>query len=153
MIISQFYTSTKLVCLASLTVTTACTSSISFCFSSSSKCIYHLANRVFPARFWINMKRICSKKYIYSKTSDETTLNPLYSDDAWRHHPVNSGWCLKASFGHHQIDTMVMMIQLQVFTPYGVFSWSKNIFILSVNFYPLMMALILQFLYFYVYIK
>lgn len=52
-------TSTKLVCLASRTVTTACTSSISFCFSSSSNCMYHLARRVFPARFWIRMKRIC----------------------------------------------------------------------------------------------
>lgn len=52
-------TSTKFVCLASRTVTTAWTSSISFCFSSSSKFIYHLANLVFPARFWIRMKRIC----------------------------------------------------------------------------------------------
>ena len=52
-------TATKLVCLASRTVTMACTSSISFCFSSSSKCIYHLARRVLPARFWIKMKRIC----------------------------------------------------------------------------------------------
>ena len=51
-------TSTKLVCLASLTVTTACTSSISFCFSSSSNCMYHLARRVLPARFWIRMNRI-----------------------------------------------------------------------------------------------
>ena len=54
------YTSTKFVCLASLTVTTACTSSINFCFSSSSKFIYHLASRVFPARFWIRMNRICN---------------------------------------------------------------------------------------------
>lgn len=51
-------TSTKLVCLASLTVTTACTSSINFCFSSSSKCMYHLASLVFPARFWIRINRI-----------------------------------------------------------------------------------------------
>lgn len=51
-------TSTKLVCFASRTVTTACTSSISFCFSSSSKFMYHLARRVLPARFCINMKRI-----------------------------------------------------------------------------------------------
>lgn len=55
-------TSTKLVCLASLTVTTAWTSSISFCFSSSSKFIYHLANLVFPALFWINMNLICELK-------------------------------------------------------------------------------------------
>lgn len=52
------HTSTKLVCLASLTVTTAWTSSINFCFSSSSNCMYHLASRVFPARFWMRMKRI-----------------------------------------------------------------------------------------------
>lgn len=51
-------TSTKLVCFASRTVTTAWTSSISFCFSSSSKFMYHFANRVLPARFWIRMKRI-----------------------------------------------------------------------------------------------
>lgn len=51
-------TSTKLVCLASRTVTTACTSSISFCFSSSSNCMYHLARRVLPALFWMRMKRI-----------------------------------------------------------------------------------------------
>lgn len=51
-------TSTKLVCFASLTVTTACTSSMSFCFSSSSKFMYHLAKRVLPARFCIRMKRI-----------------------------------------------------------------------------------------------
>ena len=51
-------TSTKLVCLASRTVTTAWTSSISFCFSSSSKCMYHLAKRVLPARFWIKINRI-----------------------------------------------------------------------------------------------
>lgn len=52
------HTSTKLVCLASLTVTTAWTSSINFCFSSSSNCMYHLASRVFPARFWMRIKRI-----------------------------------------------------------------------------------------------
>ena len=44
-------TATKLVCFASLTVTKAWTSSINFCFSSSSKCMYHLARRVLPARF------------------------------------------------------------------------------------------------------
>lgn len=55
-------TSTKLVCLASRTVTTAWTSSMSFCFSSSSNCIYHLASLVFPARFWIRMKRIYKSK-------------------------------------------------------------------------------------------
>ena len=54
-------TATKLVCLASLTVTMECTSSISFCFSSSSKCMYHLARRVLPALFWIKMNRICSR--------------------------------------------------------------------------------------------
>lgn len=54
-------TSTKFVCLASRTVTKAWTSSINFCFSSSSKFIYHLASRVFPARFWIKMKRICAE--------------------------------------------------------------------------------------------
>lgn len=54
-------TSTKLVCLASRTVTTAWTSSISFCFSSSSNCMYHLASLVFPARFWMRIKRICTK--------------------------------------------------------------------------------------------
>ncbi len=36
-------------------VTSACTSSMSFCFSSASKLLYHLARRVFPARFWIRM--------------------------------------------------------------------------------------------------
>ena len=51
-------TSTKLVCLASLTVTTACTSSMSFCFSSSSKFMYHLASLVLPALFWIRINRI-----------------------------------------------------------------------------------------------
>lgn len=51
-------TSTKLVCLASRTVTTAWTSSMSFCFSSSSKFMYHFASRVLPARFCIKMKRI-----------------------------------------------------------------------------------------------
>lgn len=51
-------TSTKLVCLASRTVTTACTSSISFCFSSSSKFMYHLARRVLPARFCMSINRI-----------------------------------------------------------------------------------------------
>ena len=55
-------TSTKLVCLASRTVTTACTSSISFCFSSSSNCMYHLARRVLPARFWMRMKRIWGQR-------------------------------------------------------------------------------------------
>lgn len=59
---AKSHTSTKLVCLASLTVTTACTSSINFCFSSSSNCMYHLASRVFPARFWMRIKRICKKQ-------------------------------------------------------------------------------------------
>lgn len=52
------FTSTKLVCLASRTVTTAWTSSISFCFSSSSKFMYHFASLVLPALFWIKMNRI-----------------------------------------------------------------------------------------------
>ncbi len=52
-------------CFASRTVTNAWTSSISFCFSSSSKWTYHLASRVFPARFWIKMKRICKKEQKY----------------------------------------------------------------------------------------
>merc|ERR1711997_93703 len=51
--ILKFLNSTKFVCFASRTVTTACTSSISFCFSSSSKFMYHLASLVFPALFWI----------------------------------------------------------------------------------------------------
>ena len=60
-------TSTKFVCLASLTVTTAWTSSINFYFSSSSKCMYHLASRVLPARFWIKMNRICKGRENKSK--------------------------------------------------------------------------------------
>ena len=39
-------------------VTKAWTSSISFCFSSASKLLYHLAKRVLPALFWINMNLI-----------------------------------------------------------------------------------------------
>ena len=39
-------------------VTRACTSSISFCFSSASKLLYHFARRVFPARFWIKINLI-----------------------------------------------------------------------------------------------
>lgn len=64
-------TSTKLVCLASRTVTTACTSSISFCFSSSSKFMYHLARRVLPARFCMSINRIWKAQelwIVYSKT-------------------------------------------------------------------------------------
>lgn len=57
-IIFKIKTSTKFVCLASLTVTTAWTSSISFCFSSSSKFMYHFARRVLPALFWIRINRI-----------------------------------------------------------------------------------------------
>ena len=68
--ILKFLNSTKFVCFASLTVTMEWTlidhyhpldykitymcintSSISFCFSSSSKWMYHLASLVFPARF------------------------------------------------------------------------------------------------------
>lgn len=70
-------------CLASLTVTTAWTSSISFCFSSSSKFMYHFASRVFPALFWIKMNRIwnefrmlwlvevlrCERRWIYQQLS------------------------------------------------------------------------------------
>ena len=61
----------------------------------------------------------------------------LFPDDARRHHRVNSGWCTEVSIGHLQINTMVMMIQLQVSEkpPHIVPLWSKNIFILS--FYPL----------------
>ena len=49
---------------------------------------------------------------LYSKTGLQGTLRgiisqndmpPWWSDDALRHHPVNSGWWLEASFGHHQI--------------------------------------------------
>ena len=40
----NYLNSTKLVCFWSRTVTTAWTSSISFCFSSSSKFMYHLAS-------------------------------------------------------------------------------------------------------------
>ena len=58
-ILFSLHTSTKLVCLASLTVTRAWTSSMSFCFSSSSKFMYHFASLVLPARFWIKMNRIC----------------------------------------------------------------------------------------------
>ena len=59
---SSSLTSTKFVCFASLTVTRAWTSSISFCFSSSSKFMYHFARRVFPARFWIKINRIYHKR-------------------------------------------------------------------------------------------
>ena len=79
-------TSTKFVCVWFRTETIAWTSSINFCFSSSSKVMYliewlhpepckeqkpnngtkttndisnHFARRVFPARFWISIKRIC----------------------------------------------------------------------------------------------
>ena len=41
-----------------LPVTRAWTSSISFCFSSASKLLYHFASLVFPARFWISMNLI-----------------------------------------------------------------------------------------------
>ena len=41
-----------------LPVTRAWTSSISFCFSSASKLLYHLASRVLPARFWIKINFI-----------------------------------------------------------------------------------------------
>lgn len=61
-VLNEVLTATKLVCLASLTVTMECTSSISFCFSSSSKGMYHLARRVFPARFWIRIKRIWGER-------------------------------------------------------------------------------------------
>lgn len=57
-VIHFLITSTKFVCFASLTVTTAWTSSINFCFSSSSKFMYHFASLVFPALFWIRMNRI-----------------------------------------------------------------------------------------------
>lgn len=79
----QFFfqlTSTKFVCLASRTVTTACTSSINFCFSSSSKFMYHLANRVLPARFCIKIKRIwnsteqCHKQSYSLANKDENNL-------------------------------------------------------------------------------
>ena len=39
-------------------VTRAWTSSMSFCFSSASKLLYHFARRVLPARFWIRMNLI-----------------------------------------------------------------------------------------------
>jgi hypothetical protein len=40
-----------LVCDEPRTEMSACTSSISCCFSSSSKSMYHFASRVFPDRF------------------------------------------------------------------------------------------------------
>ena len=44
-----------------------------------------------------------------SESSTSTSLvNLLLPDDALKHHPVNSRRCLEASFGHHQIDPMVM---------------------------------------------
>ena len=57
---------------------------------------------------------------------------------------------IEASFGHHQIETMV----IDNLTPSHHIYWfflSKNIFMLP--FTHLMMVLILSFLYFYVYIK
>lgn len=67
LVLKQYlFTSTKLVCLASLTVTTAWTSSINFCFSSSSKCMYHFASLVFPARFWIRINLIYKENFTYS---------------------------------------------------------------------------------------
>ena len=60
----------------------------------------------------------------------------LLPDDAKRHHPVNSGWCLEASFGHHQIDTMVMMIHVQSIPkpPYRVFFVKVHIYISTILF-------------------
>lgn len=90
-------TSTKLVCLASRTVTTACTSSISFCFSSSSNCMYHLARRVLPARFWMRMKRIWGQ-WEEEKVGGAGTVAPGLRDPARQpHHTSQLGRQASAS--------------------------------------------------------
>lgn len=81
---SVVLTSTKLVCLASRTVTTAWTSSISFCFSSSSKFMYHLASLVFPALFWIRMKRICGEENVHEENVYK------FKEMAWRNWFIDS---------------------------------------------------------------
>lgn len=90
-IILHNHTSTKLVCLASRTVTTACTSSINFCFSSSSNCMYHLANRVFPARFWIRMKRICRHNQGWPIYSTQRSNEPRHMTVRWSANQIHVG--------------------------------------------------------------
>ena len=52
-----------------------------------------------PATQWLEVQHSTSEPL----DPPEALVNPLLPDDAWRHHPVNSGWCIEA-----------MLIQLQV---------------------------------------
>lgn len=48
------------------------------CFWSSSKFMYHLANRVLPARFWIRMKRIWNRRISHWNEA-KPSCNPIDS--------------------------------------------------------------------------
>ena len=83
---------------------------------------------------WLVHIHFCKYCMMWSKYIPVSTCMwdcfPLFPDDGLRQHPVNSGWCLEASFGHHQIDTMIMVTASNILKPpYGVIFGSKNIFI------------------------
>ena len=106
-------TSTKLVCLASLTVTRACTSSMSFCFSSSSNDMYHLASRVLPARFWIRMKRIWKSRgvqYCYVTSQGPFSSNYFF-----------------AFVGNHNINDILSIFYRAIYTRHKPYIWNISI--------------------------